>query len=110
MTDRLLKLGTFLLLTLFLPASRGQSPPAVDWKYEIDLLGRELADKHNNLFFSGDSVKFFHSLERVAEAAPGKPVFDVSVKLQQAVADLGDAHTQINYHFNIEPRTHKPSP
>jgi hypothetical protein len=74
----------------------------VDWDYEIDLLARELAEKHPNLFFRTDSSLFFGEMRKVAAGAPGKSHFYLAVKLQQVVAQMGDAHTLINYHFHID--------
>jgi hypothetical protein len=95
----------FQILTLFfLSLNTGlaaQSKGAIDWDYEIDLLGRELADRHPDLFFRTDSTSFVHEMKEVAEAAPGLSLFEVSVRLQQVIAAQGDAHTQINYHFQI---------
>ena len=93
-----------LLLSLCLPFSSGltaQAKEEIDWQYEIDLLGRELAERHKDLFFRIDSVTFYSSLQQVADDAVGKSLFHVSVRLQQVIAAMGDAHTQINYHYNI---------
>jgi hypothetical protein len=91
------------LFFLFLfPGLAGQSREEIDWVYEIDLLTRELAGKHPNLFFRTDSTWFFHEMREVARKAPGHSVFEVSVMLQQVVAAMGDAQTQINYHFLID--------
>jgi hypothetical protein len=80
----------------------GQNSREVDWDYEIDLLARELAEKHPDLFFRTDSSFFFGAMRKVAAEAPGKSHFYLAVKLQQVVAQMGDAHTLINYHFHID--------
>ena len=92
---------TLLLLLLF-PEAYAQSEKVIDWDYEIDLLARELADKHPDLFFHRESAWFFHEMNEVAAEAPGHSIFQVSVRLQQVIAAIGDAQTQINYHFLIE--------
>jgi hypothetical protein len=91
-----------LFLLLILPGLAGQSREEIDWAYEIDLLSRELTGKHPNLFFRTDSTWFFHAMREVASRAPGHSVFEVSVMLQQVIAAMGDAQTQINYHFLID--------
>ena len=88
----------FLLPTLLL----AQQENEIDWTYEIDLLGKELAQKHCNLFFQTDSTTFFRAFDQIARKAPELSLFDNSVRLQQVIAGLGDANTSINYHFNIE--------
>lgn len=91
-----------VLLLLLAPGLFAQSEEVIDWDYEIDLLARELAQKHPDLFFKYDSAWYFHAMKQVAKASPGKSLFQVSVRLQQVVAAMGDAQTQINYHFLIE--------
>ena len=44
---------TLFLLMLFIGLS-AQTSDAIDWDYEIDLLARELAEKHPDLFFKID--------------------------------------------------------
>ena len=74
----------------------------INWKEEIEGLRRELTARHPDLFFYTDSVSFNRGLEGVAERATGKTVLEVAVMLQQVVARLGDAHTQVNYNFLID--------
>ena len=92
----------FFLFPLMLSAQQDQE---IDWIYEIDLLGKELAQKHCNLFFQSDSTTFFRELDQIAEIASEHSLFDNSVQLQQAITHLGDAQTRINYHFNIDGAT-----
>lgn len=91
-----------LLLLLILPRLSAQTADDIDWEYEIDLLARELAEKHPNLFFKTDSTWFFKEMREVAREAPNLSLFQASVRLQQVIAVLGDAQTQINYHFLID--------
>ncbi|MEA3460374.1 MAG: hypothetical protein U9R49_00755 [Bacteroidota bacterium] len=97
----LFQILTLLLLLLF-PKIFAQSEEVIDWDYEIDLLARELAEVHPDLFFHTDSSWYFHEMNEVAAGAPGHSIFQVSVRLQQVLAAMGDAHTQINYHFLID--------
>jgi len=93
----------FSLYLIFSPVMLGaQTEDEIDWDYEIDLLGRELAEKHPNLFFRRDSAFFFHEMRKVAAEAPGKSHFYNAVKLQQILAKMGDAHTLVNYHFHVD--------
>jgi hypothetical protein len=96
----------FILLSLCLILSHtmlgAQTEGEIDWDYEIDLLGRELAEKHPNLFFRMDSAFFFHEMRKVAAEAPGKSRFYIAVRLQQILAKMGDAHTLVNYHFYVD--------
>jgi len=88
----------FLLLFAELAAQTGEP---IDWDYEIDLLARELSEKHPDLFFKTDSLWFFQTMRQVAIETPGKSLFQVSIRLQQVLAAMGDAQTQINYHFLV---------
>ena len=92
---------TLLLLMLYTGLS-AQTGEVIDWDYEIDLLARELAEKHPDLFFRTDSEWYYHAMSMVAKQSPGKSRFQVSIRLQQVLAAMGDAHTQINYHFLVE--------
>ena len=92
---------TLFLLMLFIGLS-AQTGDAIDWDYEIDLLARELAEKHPDLFFRTDSTWYYHAMSQVAKQTPGKSRFQVSIRLQQVLATMGDAQTQINYHFLVE--------
>jgi len=93
----------FLLLAFLLnPSLSAQPEKRINWEEEIGGLGRELASRHPDLFFSTDSTAFFTALDRVAGESDGQSVLQVSVRLQQVVAGMGDANTLINYHFNID--------
>ena len=95
---------SFLLILVF---SNGwvtaQPKEEIDWIYEIDLLGSELAEKHPDLFFKVDSATFFSAFRQISHSCSGQSVFEISVRLQQVLAQMGDAHTLINYHFNVDP-------
>lgn len=96
-------LGTLSLL-LLLPLSGlfAQAGEDIDWDYEIDLLARELAGKHPDLFFQNDTTWYYQAMRQVASETPGLSLFQVSIRLQQVLAKMGDAQTQINYHFLVE--------
>ncbi len=74
----------------------------INWAEEIDGLKRELLERHVDLFFYSDSGSFFRGLEAVAARAPGKSVLEVAMMLQQEVAKLGDASTQVNFNYLID--------
>jgi hypothetical protein len=90
------------LLVLLHPMLQAQSGEAVDWDYEIDLLARELANKHPDLFFRTDSAWYSQAMKQVVKESSGKSLFQVAVRLQQVLAAMGDAQTMINYHFLVE--------
>jgi hypothetical protein len=94
----------YLVLFLLFPFSGLAAQPgnAIDWKYEIDLLARELAKRHPDLFFRTDSAWFYNEMNEVALETAGKSLFQVAVRLQQVVAVLGDAQTQVNYHYLVD--------
>jgi hypothetical protein len=94
-----------LLLFLLFPIEwmLAQQETEIDWVYEIELLGTELAQKHPDLFYKVDSSTFFRDLKQIARSTKGQSTFEISVRLQQVLARMGDAHTLINYHFNVDP-------
>jgi len=93
-----------LILMCFSTLLRAQQEDEIDWDYEINLLGKELAEKHPDLFFKRDSSVFYREFRKIAHETPGQSLLDVSIRLQQVLAWVGDSHTQINYHFNIDSR------
>jgi hypothetical protein len=93
--------STFLLFLFLCQGVASQTREGIDWNYEIDLLARELSERHPDLFFKTDSAWFFDHMKEVASEAPGKDVFQVAVRLQQIIASMGDAQTLVNYHFLI---------
>jgi hypothetical protein len=94
--------STLFLVLIFLSAFlKAQSDQEIDWNYELDLMGRELAERHCGLFFHRDSSYFFDALNQIADNTGGHTLFDVSVRVQQLLAKMGDPQTRINYHFNI---------
>jgi len=92
-----------LVLFLLFPfhGLAAQPGDAIDWKYEIDLLASELAERHPDLFFRTDSAWFYNEMREVAGETAGKSRFQVAVRLQQVVTAMGDAQTQINYHYLV---------
>jgi len=94
----------YLVLFLLFPFHQlaAQSGDAIDWKYEIDLLASELAERHPNLFFRTDSAWFFSEMREVESETGGRSLFQVAVRLQQVVAAMGDAQTQINYNYLVD--------
>jgi hypothetical protein len=93
---------SILLLLMFHPRLSAQPGEAIDWDYEINLLAGELANKHPDLFFMNDSGWYYRAMKEVAAETKGKSIFQVSVRLQQVLAAMGDAQTMINYHFLVE--------
>lgn len=95
--------AAFCTAMLFPTLLGGQPVKEIDWKYEINLMGKELAQRHCDLFFQTDSATFFMSAAQIAQEADAHSLFEISVKLQQLLSRMGDAQTRINYHFNIDP-------
>jgi hypothetical protein len=91
-----------LLFMILAPSLQAQPGESIDWDYEIDLLARELAGLHPNLFFEKDTLWYHNAMRQVTAETPGKSLFQVSVRLQQVIAAMGDPQTQINYHFLVE--------
>ena len=96
-------LWAFLLIQPNIGWVLAQSADPVDWEYDINLMGKELAEKHVNLFFLSDSAAFYQGLDRVIARAGQETFFGNAVNLQQVVATLGDENTRINYHYRVDP-------
>jgi hypothetical protein len=95
---------SLFLVGLNCSTALAQKANGIDWYEEIDLLETELVKRHPNLFFETDSASFYGAMDRVVEASHDSSDFAISVMLQQVVAGLGDAHTQVNYHYKIDTR------
>ncbi len=96
-----------LVCLVFSPVSQGDNLAAQEkatdgWIEDIDLLGRALEEKHPDLYHRMDQSSFRRELAAVAAHAGEQSLFNLAVRLQQAVAGLGDAHTAVNYHFLID--------
>ncbi|MFO7670341.1 MAG: hypothetical protein R6W31_11835 [Bacteroidales bacterium] len=101
----MIKTLTFFFLPLLLLSGSellADDNKEINWKEEIEGLKRELTARHPDLFFYADSASFYKGLKGVTERAPGKNVLEVAVMLQQVVAKLGDANTQVNYNYLID--------
>lgn len=96
--------STLFIFLLFIAPTLlpAQQVKEIDWQYEINLLGKELSQKHKDLYFKTDSVTFHSALDKIASEAEGQSLFRVSLLLQQAMARMADDQTRINYHFNID--------
>jgi len=95
-------LHPILLLLILCIKLQAQPGETIDWDYEINLLARELEARHPDLFFQTDSSWYYQSMEQIAGETGGLSLFQVSVRLQQLLARMGDAQTMINYHFLVE--------
>lgn len=92
-----------LVTILWTGAASGFTQESINWKEEVRILKSELEERHPDLYFRGDPVAFATAMEQVANGAPGNSPFHVAVRLQQAIADLGDPSTRVNYHYMVEP-------
>jgi len=95
-----------LMCLVFSPVSPGamlaaQEKATDGWIEDIDLLGMALEEKHPDLYHRMDPPAFRRELATVAAHTGDRSLFGLAVRLQQAVAGLGDAHTAVNYHFLI---------
>jgi len=95
-------LQPILLLLIFCSKVPAQPGGTIDWDYEIDLLASELDARHPDLFFRTDSAWYYRAMKELAGETGGLSLFQVSVRLQQLLARMGDAQTMINYHFLVE--------
>jgi len=99
------KVHSFFLLLIFLLSGHGlaaMSNKDINWQEEIDGLKRELKARHIDLFFYADSNSFNKGLESVIDRAEGKSILEVAIMLQQVVARLSDANTQVNFNYLID--------
>jgi len=99
------KVHSFFLLLIFLFSGHGllaMNNKDINWQEEIDGLKRELKARHVDLFFHADSNTFNKGLEGVIDRTEGKSVLEVAIMLQQVVARLGDANTQVNFNYLID--------
>jgi hypothetical protein len=69
------------------------------WRSDIDFLGSELARRHVNPFTITSRDSFNGQLAAVKAAVPQLTDVDIVIRLQQAVASLGDAHTAIDTNY-----------
>lgn len=82
--------------------SLAQTEKVLDWKSDIEFLKKELPLKHKDLFFSMTKKDFDSKLDIISSNLSGLNNFDVSIKLQQLIAKIGDSHTTISYSKYID--------
>lgn len=68
-----------------------------DWRDDIDYLRTELPKRHPNPFFHRPRELFEADLERLRVEVPTLTDDTILIRLQQAVASLGDAHTEVDW-------------
>jgi hypothetical protein len=66
------------------------------WKQDLDVLARELPQRHINLFFQLKRADWDAQVERLAAALPGMSGDEVRVALKRLVASVGNAHTGVS--------------
>lgn len=91
-----------LLFALIAPAVFGQpqNVSVAQWRSDIDYLAAELPKRHPNPFSYTSRADFVAQLEAVKADVPQLSDIDIALRLQQAVASLRDAHTEVNTLIN----------
>jgi hypothetical protein len=69
------------------------------WRSDIDFLGSELAKRHVNPFTITSRDSFYAQLAAVKADVPLLNDVDIAIRLQKAVASLGDAHTSMDTNY-----------
>jgi len=81
----------------------GQSPPAgpparlspAQWREDVAFFGKELAARHNNLFFHLSRADFERQIRDLSDAAATVSDIEMKAGLLRIMASVGDAHSWI---------------
>lgn len=90
------RLGMIMLLAL----------TTAQWSSDIDYVRTELPKRHPNAFFHASRASFESMLEAIKPDLPTLSNSAVAIRIQQAVALLGDGHTEVD--TRIDPWTYFP--
>ncbi len=89
----------FLFLAIILLVScTTQDDHFADLKSDIDFLRDSLPAKHPNLFFHISQEEFNQSLEAIQQKLPQYNELEVNMALRQAIANIGDPHTNFGFY------------
>jgi hypothetical protein len=69
---------------------------AADWRTDIDVIATELPKRHPDPFQVVPKSAFDAALAQVKAELPGRDDAAIAIRLQQAVASLRDAHTELD--------------
>jgi len=89
---------TFLILLIpILISCKSTDERTKKWTEDIEFLKTELAEKHIDLFFSVSQDEFENNLDEIASNIQNLADYEITLKLQQVIAKMGDSHTLIDY-------------
>lgn len=106
-----MKLFTSLIISfLFVAFCNATSKDQQHWENTIEEIKQELPRRHVHLFFQTTQEDFEKSLDRIKANLPHLTDTEVPLKLQQAIARIGDSHTTINWQQPISQWRNKAFP
>jgi hypothetical protein len=73
-----------------------------EWGEDIAFFKTELARLHKNLFFKVSKSEFESELNEFDNQIDNLSDFDIALKLQQVIANMGDSHTNISWFSKID--------
>lgn len=89
---------TFLILLISILLSCNSTDERTKrWIEDIEFLKTELPKKHVDLFFSVPQDEFDNRLTKIISNIDYLADYEITLKLQQVIAKMGDSHTTIDY-------------
>lgn len=96
------QLAIYVVLLLQFQLGFSQQPLKIDWDSDLDLLAKELPDKHVNFFTLKSKKEFLSQIEKIRKNKDALSDFEITMRLQQLIASFGDAHTTLNFNKYID--------
>ena len=88
----------FLILGIFIIQScDSQNVNTTDWNSDLDFISKELPKKHYDFFVTKSKEYYLQGIQNIKSSTDNLSDFEISVKLQQLIASMGDSHTKVNF-------------
>ncbi len=86
----------FLLQLFIIQACNAQHTNKSDWSSDLDYISKELPQRHINLFSTQSKDYYLQQIQKIKTSVPDLSNFEITLRLQQTIAAMGDSHTRVN--------------
>lgn len=98
----------FFIALIAINPIQSQEIKNINWEKDIKVLQKKLPEKHKYLFYVRTRAQFNKDIESLLTNYKNLSDLGVAIKMQQLVARLGDAHTNIDWQNFIDDKKQLP--